>query len=652
VTRTIPAKLALALAWMITVAAVLVGPAAPARAAAGPELKVELTSLRTSGSGSKTTVVLHGRITNVGAQPAFGVRARLWRNREPIVDPAVFGSVLTGQNQPWGTLLYGSTDHYYSVTASDQAFDPGATAEFTVRGTLTDLGFAGRGRIYLLGVQVRGTADASSNYQQLASARTFYVDPPEKRLPLTSIVLLSAAPTKVRPGVFADERLADDLRGRLDTLVGLADRPGMSWLVDPALIDEVIDMADGYDVIDGKATRPGTGQQVAQAWLQRFRALPAARGARTLFGSPDLLGAEQNKASEVLQRSMAAAIGVAELSRLPLIVLPHRGVAGPATPAWLRPAGADAIAVSTAGRGPLVTAGPSASTLLRLAPSATAAGPGAENGPVQRAQRQYAEAILGGGLVRLITSPDQAAADAATSPRWLVRTGLDRLLDAEPGDAEATLTLPARPSTLPPSRFRQLATLAGDFAGYGDLVPNSALAADQSATLSRLVSASWIGGPSATGWLRAVNDTVGSGAIADKVGLSASPRVLMSSRSNEFPVTVINRLAEPIVVRVVFASDNPQRISIADTAPITVGPGQSQTVNVRPEASSNGLVNVTASLRTTSDKPVGRSTRIAVEVTDLGVIGWIIVIVSGVVLVATTALRIRQVRRKQREEEL
>ena len=32
-------------------------------------------------------------------------------------------------------------------------------------------------------------------------------------------------------------------------------------------------------------------------------------------------------------------------------------------------------------------------------------------------------------------------------------------------------------------------------------------------------------------------------------------------------------------------------------------------------------------------------------------IGWIIVIVSGVVLVAATALRIRQVRRKQKEQE-
>ena len=650
-TRTIPAKLALVLAWMITVAAVLVGPATPA-AAVTPELKVELTSLRTTGSGKKTTAVLRGKVTNVGAQPAFGVRVVLWRSRDPITESAAFRSVLSGENQPWGALLYRTPDHYYSVSASDQAFNPGASAEFTVRGTLADLGFTTPGGVYLFGVNVRGTADASSNFQTLAQSRTFYVDAPAKKLPLTSIVVLSATPSKVRPNVFADERLLDELKGRLDSLLSLAGRSGMSWLVDPALIDEVTDMADGYDVVDGKQTRPGTGQDLAQDWLQRFRALPENHGGRTLFANPDVLGAEKNKAADVLQRAAAAASTVPELNKLPLVVLPYAGVVGPTTPAWLKGADADAIAVTTAGRGPIVTAGPSGSTLLRIAPSATAAGPGTENGPVQQAQRQYAEAIYGGGLIRLISTAEDAAADAATSPRWLSRTGLDKLLDDDPDGPAATLTLPAKTTTLPASRFRQYAGLADDFAGYRDLVPDSLLAADAPATLSRLISTDWIGASGAGPWLAAVNSTVSSAAVDDQVLLSASPRVLMSSRSNEFPVTVINRLTEPIVVRVVFASDNPQRISIADTTLITVGPGQSQTVNVRPEASSNGLVNVTASLRTTSGKPIGHSTRIAVEVTDLGVIGWIIVIVSGVVMVATTALRIHQVRRKQREEEL
>ena len=60
----------------------------------------------------------------------------------------------------------------------------------------------------------------------------------------------------------------------------------------------------------------------------------------------------------------------------------------------------------------------------RLAPTADAAGPGADTGAVQRVQRQYAEAILGGGLVRLIGTASAAEADAAAAPRWLTRTAL------------------------------------------------------------------------------------------------------------------------------------------------------------------------------------------------------------------------------------
>mgnify|MGYP000529412346 CR=1 FL=1 len=47
---------------------------------------------------------------------------------------------------------------------------------------------------------------------------------------------------------------------------------------------------------DANAASAGTGQAVAQAWLQRFRALPKDRGARTLFANLDVLGAEKNRA--------------------------------------------------------------------------------------------------------------------------------------------------------------------------------------------------------------------------------------------------------------------------------------------------------------------------------------------------------------------
>ncbi len=648
--RTLQAKLALALAWLVTVTVVLVAPAPPARAQATlPQLTVEFTGLRTTGSQDNQSVVLTGKVTNTSVQPAFGVRAVLWRSRDPITEADAFRTVLNGENSPWGVMLNRTTDHYFSVTASDQSFDPGASAEFTVKATLADLGFTSSGAVYLMGVQVRGTGDASSNYQTLGKGRTFYVTAPEKRLPLTSLALLAATPTKVRPNVFVSERLVGELTGRLDTLLQAAGRPGSSWLVDPALIDEVTDMADGYEVLDGAdgQTRPGTGQAAAQAWLQRFRSLPNDRGARTLFGNPDVLGAEQNNATDVIGRA-SDALTNDELKRLALVVLPHAGIASPTTPAFVASADPDALLVSNGGRGTVVATGSSAATVVRLAPAATAAGPGDADGAVQRQQRQYAEAIFGHGLVRLLRTADDVAAD--TAPGWLRRTGVDDLLERTPSGT-ATLTLPAKTTALPQARFKQLHAMAHDFSLYRDLVPDTAFATDAAGTLSRMGSSWWIGNQSAAPWINAVNETIGQPEVQAHVTLSASPRVLMSSRANEFPVTVSNRLAEPIQVRVVFTSDNPQRLTVPASAVITVGPGQNQTVNVRPEATSNGLVNVTAGLQTGSGTPIGRTTRIAVEVTDLGMIGWIIVIVSGVVLVAATALRIRQVRRKQKEDQ-
>lgn len=655
--RTVRAGLAFVLAWLIAATITLFAAASPAGAAAGPELTVELTSLEVTGKGAQQSAVLSGTIANTGAQPAFGVRAVLWRSRDAITEAGAFRSVLSAESNPWGERLNRNPEHSQWITDPADAFNPGERAQFTVQGTLADLGFTSPGSIYLIGVQVMGTADGSTNFVELARTRSFFVVPPEHDLPLTSLILFAATPTKVQPNLFANERLVGELTGRLDTMLGLAARPGVSWLVDPALIDEVTDMADGYSVVDGEGTRPGTGDSAARAWLERFRELPAGHGARTLFGNPDVLGAQANDQAAVITRATEAMARLTDtdetddLADLPLLVLPHAGVAGPTTPAFVAAADPDAILVSTAGRGPVVSRGPDRSTLLRLAPALTAAGPGDLDGPVQREQRQYAEAVLGQGLLRLIGTPEDAAADAAATPDWLQRTGIEDLLDDTHRGTEATLTLPARTTTLSAARFRQLRTMATDFDRYRDLVPDSVIASEAPATLSRMASTWWIGASGAASWISAVDAGIGQSTVNASVTVSASPRVLMSARTNEFPVTVSNRLTEQIQVRIVFSSDNPQRISIEPTDLITVAPGQSQTINVRPQATSNGLVNITATLQTASGQPVGRPARIAVEVTDLGTIGWIMVIVSGVVLVAATALRIRQVRRKQKEEE-
>lgn len=623
-------------------------PVPPARAAA-VSVEVTLTSLRLSGSGPKDQVVVRGTVTNNGAQAAFGVHVVLWRSRDPIRDPAVLRSVAGGANVPWGERLSAKPDHYYKITSSTESLDPGASAPFVVRASLAELGFTSRGVAYAFGVQVLGTPDASSNYTTIGRARTFLGIPGKNPVPLVNLVALTSSPSKLRPNVFADDHLATELTGRLSILLDAAERQGFSYLIDPALYDEVTDMADGYQVLDGRGVRDGTGQAAAQEWLARYAQLPPRNGVRSLFANPDVLGAQRAGDDAVLDRAIAATAEVTDLDELPLIAWPSASAVDAAALGYLTPASVTGVLTTSAGGGPAYTHGPLGTSLLRVQ-SFDETGPADEDGPVQRVQRTLAEAIVSGSQLRLLTSDRDVADSDAARARWLQPVSLEDLLDAGPHGVAAALTVPATVKPIPPSRFRDLASLASDFEAYADLVPDSAVALDARASLTRAASGLWTIPAEGGKFLSELGDVAGRDAVSEKVRLKASSRFLMSARTNEFPVTVTNELAEPIRVRVVVTSDNPQRLSIPPSSLVTVGPGQSQTVNVRPEASSNGLVNVTAHVVTESGRRVTPNVRITVDVTELGMIGWIIVIASGVVLVAATVWRIRQVRRKADKE--
>jgi hypothetical protein len=225
------------------------------------------------------------------------------------------------------------------------------------------------------------------------------------------------------------------------------------------------------------------------------------------------------------------------------------------------------------------------------------------------------------------------------------RRRLGDLLTAEPSGAiKLTSTKPAR---LSKAQFGAIDRLADDFETYAELVPTTTLTEGAEAALSRAAASAFIGrADDFDNHIKRLADLVSRPAIGRSVTLDASPRFLMSARSNEFPVTVTNKLTEPIRVKVVVETENPQRLTVPASQPFTVPPNQSVTVNIKPQATANGLVMANAYVATESGGRVTPDTAIVVEVTDLGVVAWIIVGVSAVVLVGATAWRIRQVRRR------
>ena len=123
----------------------------------------------------------------------------------------------------------------------------------------------------------------------------------------------------------------------------------------------------------------------------------------------------------------------------------------------------------------------------------------------------------------------------------------------------------------------------------------------------------------------------------------------------EFPITIKNNLeADPsapnagaVKVKLVFNSENSQRLTIKTIKPTEIQAQDTYTANAEVTAKANGIVPVTAQLMTESGRPVGRPFDIEVQVTQNGTTGWAIAIAAGIVLVATTFLRIRQVAKER-----
>jgi hypothetical protein len=628
----------------VTLTALGFGTAAPARAEDPIKLSLTMTSLTTSGTKSDDRVTVKFTLTNSGTVPAYGVVAHLWRSRDPIRDQASLTAV-AGGSSTWGGWPTG-TGSYLLITNSTTAFEPGATRSFKLSATLAQLGFDSRGAAYAFGADVVATADQSSNNAVVAKVRTFVPLPGKAAVPLTSTVLLSSAPTKLAENVFSNDQLTAELTGRLGALLNAA-QAGRSWLIDPALYDEVRDQADGYQVFDGTQTTAGTGQQVAADWLARFTKLSHDRGARTLFANPDTDGAQITGRSDVLDWSKTVSATAEAIDDLPLVVVPTGTVVNTSNLAFLKQTGASAVlATNSRTAGALQQAD---SGLRILAVPASHTSEASSDPTVAITARQFAlaqTAICGkAGQVRLLTSAEDLTADDASRPDWVTDRGLGAVLDSSPTRKAELAT--AKVERLSDQQFSELNRLAADFTAYAELVPESAFTDQREAAYLRSVAAVWITNASGR---QAYSDglvrLIGRPAVSERVQLSVSPRFVMSARSNQFPVTVTNDSLEPIQVRVEVTTDNPQRLAVPPTEVITVGPGQSQTVNIHPEASANGLITAAAHITTASGRRVSADVPLTFEVTELGIVAWIIVGVSGVVLVGATAWRIRQVRRR------
>ena len=617
-------------ALLLAVAYVAGAPVPPA--AAADRVRVDLTSMSPSIATPGDTISLSGTVTNTSDAALSSLQAYFWRDQ----------GLRTTRDQL--DAAAGATGARYLPTfvtvGTAGTLSPGERADFTVTMPVSRLGVPSTDGVTMVGVHIRGVDDSGN--ATVGRARAWLpqdVGPRQEPVDVTSVVVLASTPSRLRADLFLDDHLAREIAtgGRLEALLELAGRTGRTWLVDPALLVALRDMADdrGYALSDGTA---GSGQSAAKAWLKKFDTL-TTEGQRLPYAATDIGLVGSINRSDLLRAALTTATVPADVVDLPVAAWPTGGILSEDGLAALD--AVDTPATVLASNVADTTKVSADRTVVAYDPAALGAGPEMDDSDTQMRQVAAATTFLdgiGGRLsqVRVITDSTSAAVDRA-DPSTRTR------LSALPATADAPLGFdrPAPTDT----RGAQVIAAANDRAGLESMFSDPAAAADMTSRMvASLASTQWEGKPadydSFRSWERVQADSILSG---DALTISARSVLLTARENTQFPVTVTNNLTESVTVRLLFTSENSDRLNVPP-ADVAIGAGEANGVSVVPKVQANGRYTVVAQLTTPSGRPIGTPVDIDVEATEAGRVGWILMIVSGIVVIGTTVLRVKRVR--------
>jgi hypothetical protein len=638
-------------------------------------VSITLTSMNPARPTRNAEITVTGRVTNISKERLYRLEALFWRNQAPILGRAGMEQALASDsNDPLGARYTGVFRNLY--TDRNPFLAPNASVDFALRVRVADLELSPTDGVYLMGVHVlqRG------NNVAIGRTRAFVPvvsGKPASKLTMTTIVVFNSRPSLVRKGVFSDDHLAAEVgeNGRLTALLKTANTNKTTFAVDPALIEELKTMSAGYQVLDSEGTTSaGTGQADATRWLEGYDALQSSHdGYRLLYGSPDIAALVHDGQEGVLDDAANANKLMESTRSLPLLVLPAGGAADAATAKAAAALHPDAILLAdTSAKGPSpVLAGPDGVPIIRYAAAANKGGPGPDprDTAVQLHQRMLADSWIEAataqdplthGKVRLITSAAQAAgADRHVEAPWLAQRTLSELLKATPAQWPEKYHYSSgnRAAQLTPAQLTSLRRFASSSDTYADLLVDASNArAEGNAAVARAASFKWRKHDGSRRAFLGPQQATLDDILLNKIQIRSSARVqTVAQQGVEFPITIKNTLeadgsvpnAGAVKVRLVFNSENSQRLTIKPIKPTEIKAQDTYTANAEVTAKANGIVPVTAQLMTESGRPVGRPFDIEVQVTQNGTTGWAIAVAAGIVLIATTFLRIRQVARER-----
>lgn len=648
------------------------GPAAAASPGATPTsepVRIAIDSIEPKAPKPGDLFSVVGSLANTGADQLAGLRLRLdigarLDNRSSLQDAA-----------------RQSPAYQRSTAADPVpiALAPGGVAPFISTVPVDELGL-GRLGVYPLRVSVRDHAGRSVGHLDtflpwfpggvLAGSATR----------LAWVWPLTTRPHRAVGRALIDDDLTRDVSagGRLDTLLNAAATAAapvatpdagsaagaprrtapvpVTWAVDADLVETVASMTTPYDVTgpDGQR-RTGAGTIAAGGWLTRLRAAVQGQQVVSLpYADPDV----NALARAGLEADVATAINLARdgLPRLLDGALVSDDIAWP--PAGMAsPAGLDAYVntgTSTvmlddsaapvvpppccstpSGHATITSAGRSLDVALLdsglgavLAGSAAVAG-----GPRVAEQRFLAEtamitaeradsrAIVAAPPRQWAPDPTYAAsvlADTATVP-WLRPAALADVLAVPPPVAQRrSLNYPAAAvaAELPPAFLARAAGARAEMRSLRSSLPNDDLTTPVLLGLLRSASAAWRE-DLRTG--AALRDRVvaAQAALVDKVRVTSTGQVTLTSSHGAIPVTIANDLDQPVSVIVRLDARNAARLQATGDVQ-TVAAHSSKQISVRADALTSGEFIVNVTLLTLDGGTLGERGQLQVRSTGYG----------------------------------
>ncbi|MGW2400224.1 DUF6049 family protein [Kitasatospora sp. NPDC001664] len=673
---------------------------------------VTIDSVSPHVATQQTPVTVTGKVTNAGPSPIREVSAGL-RTPKPVTNRSTIDSIVrrTDPLNADGTPITTGREVLGNLA-------PGESHSFTVTLPVGELKPT-KGGVLELAVDASGRTPDDDDPHTLGIARTFLPfnsEPMPQPTQLAVVWPITHAPELVaqtlgtendQTAVLRDDSLATELApgGRLHQLVQTGkELPGLTWVVDPDLLDTVLAMTRGYRVqkpgTAGESAKEdntvaGSGRDAATEWLKLLRAAVATAGSQVVslpYADPDLAsiaheGADLPGMDTALRKAHTAGEVTTE-GRLSVdvssnVAWPYQGQLDQQIAAVARTTGGDVLltsgtALSDSGLDytpnaarPIgdgqtaVVADPTISNLFQQDLST----PAAQSAAIQRFlaetvtvnhQRPDPRTLLvlpprnlGGVAAETLAK----AVAAAQQGGWTKLVKLDTVATT-PADRNANGAVPA-PGDYPQHlRAGELTreTLAQVMGIQGKLdqllfilTQPQRVRGPFNAAMVRSMSTQWRDqGPAGSTYRAGVQNYLDG--LIGAVKLTPKSTVTLAGDNGIVLVSMKNDLNQAVGnLRIRLSSSQPNRVHVGGADPVVVEAVTSRTLRFNARAKSNGPVPMTAQLETTNGYPYGEPMSFTVEVTSV-TSGVLYVIGGGVILMLLAAVRFTLQRRKRADE--